>query len=188
MNILMSLSTLEILTRSQIQALHDTKSVRNTNFIMQSLKPYTNSIRIKENAYYLNKKGAELVGAKRLFRANEQIHHKLMRNDAFIYFKPDGWVSEREFKRPVSITPDAYFYRNSKYYFLEIDNVQKWYNNVKKMDKYKQLKDSGIFQKQIGYFPTIVWVVKFEVRKHRLAQLARELNLSCDIFLHNEII
>ncbi len=188
MKILTTLSNLEIMTRSQIQTLHQTKSTRNTNFIMQSLKDYTNSIRLQENAYYLNKKGATLVGAKKQFRVNNQVQHKLMRNDAYIYFKPTGWKSEREFLKPVAITPDAYFYSGSTYKFLEVDNVQKWYTNVKKMEKYKAFKESGVFQKQLGYFPTIVWVVRFEVRKEKLKSLAKEMNLFCEIYLHEEIV
>lgn len=187
MKILMTLANLEILTRSQIQVLHDTKSVRNTNFIMQSLKEYTNSIRLKENAYYLNKKGAALVGSKKQLRVNDQLQHKLMRNDAYIYFKPTGWKAEREFKEPVAITPDAYFLSGSSYKFLEVDNVQKWYVNVGKMETYKKFKDSGTFQKQLRYFPPVIWVVKFESRKGKLKQLAKDLDVFCDVYLHDEI-
>lgn len=187
MEILMSISNLEILTRSQIQMLHDTKSVRNTNFIMQSLKGYTNAVRLKENAYYLNKKGAALVGSPKQLRINDQLPHKLMRNDAYIYFRPDGWKAERKFEKPVKIISDAYFLSNKKYKFLEIDNVQKWHVNVGKMESYKKFQKSGICQKQLGYFPTVIWVVRFESRKTKLLQLARELNVICDVYLHDEI-
>lgn len=187
MKILTSLSDLEILSRSQIQTLHNTKSVRNTNFIMQSLKSYTNSIRLKENAYYLNKKGAALVGTKKQFKANDKVQHKLMRNDAYIYFRPDGWKAEREFTKPVSITSDAYFLSGLTYKFLEVDNIQTWHVNVTKMEKYKKFKDSGMIQKQLKYFPTIIWIVKFETRKEKLKQLAKDLNLFCEIYLHDEI-
>lgn len=187
MEILTSLSQLEILTRSQIQILHNTKSVRNTNFILQSLKPYTNSIRLHENAYYLNKKGAALIGAEKQFRMNDQLQHKLMRNDAYIYFKPKGWIAERKFEKPVSITPDAYFLQNNKYKFLEVDNVQKWSENIKKMETYKTLEKSGVFQRQLNYFPAVVWVIKFESRKEKIKKLARELNLICEVYSHDEI-
>lgn len=189
MSILMTISKLEILTRSQIQVLHNTKSVRNTNRIMQSLKEYTNSIRLNENAYYLNKKGAALTGTNNYFRigVNDQLQHKLMRNDAYIYFKPQGWKSEREFKKPVAITPDAYFLSNGKYKFLEVDNTQKWNENFKKMEKYKQLQESEVFQKQLGYFPVVVWIVRFESRKDKLLQLVKCLKIPCEIYLHDEI-
>lgn len=154
---------------------------------MQSLKPYTNSIRLKENAYYLNKKGAALIGAEKQFRHSNQVQHKIMRNDAYIYFKPTGWKAEREFKKPVAITADAYFLSGSTYKFLEVDNIQNWHVNVAKMEKYKKFKDSGLIQKQLKYFPTIVWVVKFEIRKEKLKELAKELNLFCEIYLHDEI-
>lgn len=187
MNILQTLSNLEILTRSQIQTLHNTKSTRNTNFIMQSLKPYIKSIRTNENVYYLNKKGAALLGNKKQFEFSDQVTHKLMRNDAYIYFKPDKWYPEREFLKPVPIIPDAYFKSGSSYKFLEVDNTQKWHVNVKKMETYKKLKDSGAFQKKYNYFPCVVWIVKFESRKKKLKELAKKMNLFCEVYMYDEI-
>jgi len=177
------------MTRSQIQILHDTKSTRNTNFIMQSLKPYTNSIRLKENAYYLNKKGVALVGAKKQFKANNQVQHKLMRNDAYIYFKPTKWFSEQEIKvgKKLFIRPDAFFYSGSSYKFLEVDNVQKWHENVNKMNLYKDIKNTGAFQMKYGKFPILVWVVKYEVREEKMKKLASELGLFCEVYSHEEI-
>lgn len=187
MKILTTLSNLEIMTRSQIQTLHNTKSVRNTNFIMQSLKPYTNSIRLKENAYYLNKKGAALVGVNKQFKYNEKVQHKLMRNDAYIYFKPTEWYLERKFLKPIEFQPDVFFYSGSSYKFLEVDNVQTWHKNIEKMNTYKDIKNTGAFQIQYGKFPTIVWVVRYEVRKDKIKKLAKELNLFCEVYLHDEI-
>lgn len=187
MSILTSLSELEILTRTQIQVLHDTKGLRNTNYIMRSLKDYTNTVRLNENAYYLNKKGAALFEGNKQVKLNDQLTHKLMRNDAYIYFNPEGWASEREFKKPVAITSDAYFVVKGRYYFLEVDNVQKWHVNVGKLEKYQALQQSGIFRKELGYFPTLIWVVKHVSRKERLAKVAREKKLICDIYLHEEI-
>lgn len=187
MKILTTLSNLEIMTRSQIQTLHNTKSIRNTNFIMQSLKPYTNSIRLKENAYYLNKKGAALIGTKKQFKYNDQVQHKLMRNDAYIYFKPREWYPERKFLKPIEFIPDAFFYSGSSYKFLEVDNVQTWKTNVEKMNVYKDIKNTGAFQIQYGKFPTIVWVVRYEVRKDKIKKLAKELDLFCEVYLHDEI-
>lgn len=186
MRILTTLSNLEIMNRSQIQALHDTKGVRNTNVILKKLAPYLNSIRIKENAYYLNKKGAALVDGKE-FRFSDQVTHKLMRNDAYVYFKPTEWKPEREFIKPVAITPDAYFFSGSTYKFLEVDNTQKWKVNVGKMEKYKRLKESRVFQRQYNYFPPIIWIVKFETRKKKLKELAKEMDLHCEIYMHEEI-
>jgi hypothetical protein len=155
---------------------------------MQSLKPYTNSIRLKENAYYLNKKGAALIGTKKQFKVNDQLQHKIMRNDAYIYFKPTKWRAEQEIKvRTITVIPDAFFYSGSSYKFLEVDNVQKWHVNVKKMEQYKDLKETGAFQKKYGKFPTLIWVVKFENRKAKLKELAKKLNLFCEVYLHDEI-
>lgn len=188
MEILETLSNLEILTRSQIMDLHDTKSVRNTNLIMQSLKPYIKSMRLDENAYFLNKAGAELVGAKKQFRYSEQAMHKIMRNDAYIYFKPSEWNIEQEIKvGKLTIIPDAYFYSGSSHKFLEVDNVQKMNVNIKKLENYKLLKDAGAFQKKYNYFPCVVWVVKFESRKKKIKELAKKMDLFVEIYCHDEI-
>jgi len=177
------------MTRSQIQVVHNTKSTRNTNFIMKSLKPYTGSIRLRENAYYLNKKGAALVGAKKHFKLNNQVQHKLMRNDAYIYYNPTKWWPEQEIKigKQIKIWPDAFFYSGSSYKFLEVDNIQDWNKNVKKMELYKKIKDTRAFQEHYGYFPSVVWVVKFKTRKAKLKTLAKKLDLHCEIYLHDEI-
>lgn len=119
---------------------------------------------------------------------NNQIQHRIMRNDAYIYFNPTGWISERKFEKPVAITADAYFKYNDKYHFLEVDHTQGWHKNVDKLERYKQFKECGVFQKQLGYFPVIVWVMKYDSRKEKLLELAREMKLQCKVFLHDEII
>jgi len=172
MRILESLSSLEILTRTQIQRLHDTKSIRNTNYVMQSLNRYIDHIRLQENAYFLNKRGRTLLGVTRQFKYNSHIHHKLMRNDAYVYFRPQKWKNEQEVSiGSVTITPDAYF-KTDRFSFLEVDNTQKWHVNEKKIENYQKFYDTGAFQRELGYFPELVWVVKNESRvsklKHRL--------------------
>src|SRR5699024_3893888 len=143
MRILESLSSLEILTRTQIQRLHDTKSIRNTNYVMQSLNRYIDHIRLQENAYFLNKRGRTLLGVTRQFKYNSHIHHKLMRNDAYVYFRPQKWKNEQEVSiGSVTITPDAYF-KTDRFSFLEVDNTQKWHVNEKKIENYQKFYDTG---------------------------------------------
>lgn len=186
--ILEALSNLEVLSRDQIMVMHDTKSVRNTNFIMNDLKPYVNSVRVDGNVYYLNKKGVALVGAKKQFKFNDQVIHKLMRNDSYIYFNPTQWVAEQEIAvGKIVVQPDAYFYSGSSYKFLEVDNTQKWQVNVKKMESYKKLKDTGAFQQKNGKFPTLIWVIKFDSRKDKLKELAKKMGVFCEIYHHDEI-
>src|SRR5690625_1661914 len=95
MKILTTLSRLEILTRSQLQSLFDLKGDRNARYTMQSLRKFTNKIFVGENAYYLNKRGIELVGADKKYRHSDQLMHKLMRNDAYIFYKPTEWFTEQ---------------------------------------------------------------------------------------------
>lgn len=191
MDILTKLSDLEILTRSQIQSLFNIPGVRNANYIMQSLKEYTRSVFVGENAYYLNKRGRLLVGAKKQFRVSDQLTHKLMRNDAYIYFRPTDWRAEMEIGRGnISVIPDAFFFSGSSYKFLEVDNEQRWHVNKRKFEEYRQLKDANLFQrdKRFRKFPTLVWIVKYDSRIPKLKELAKESKIACKVYSHKEVV
>lgn len=166
----------------------DIKGIRNANRIMASLRNYVDSVYVGENAYFLNKRGVELVGADYQYRHSDQVTHKIMRSDAYIYFKPTEWYPEREFIKPVNIQPDAFFYSGSSYKFLEVDNTQKWTVNKRKFNDYKRLKESGAFQRKYGKFPPLIWVVKMHSRKERLLSLAKEYGISCEVYLHEEVM
>lgn len=186
--ILEALSNLEILSRSQIQQLCDTKSTRNTNYLLTSLASYLNCRRLNENVYCLNKKGVDFIGSKRKPKLDSQIHHKLMRSDAYIYFKPTKWHMEREvIVGDLAITPDALYYSGSSWKFLEVDNTQKMVVNKNKMKTYQKIKKTQAFQKKYGYFPPVIWVTKYEIRKKKLKNLAKELNLFCEVYYQDEI-
>lgn len=189
LEILNSISKLEILTRSQIQKLHNTKSVRNTNYVVNKLGPYLSSIRLHENAYYLNKRGMELVGMDKQFKYSSQINHKLLRNDAYIHFEPKEWFPEAEFKiGELTIKPDAFFKtRDKKYHFLEIDNLQKWHVNVRKLENYAKIKQSGAFQRKYGHFPLVIFVTTFPGRKERFLKLANTLDLTIQVYMEEEV-
>ena len=137
----------------------------------------------------MNKKGAEIVGAKKTYKYSDQITHKLIRNDAYIYFKPTIWLTEKEIEvRGVKVIPDAFFRDNYGYKFLEIDNEQRWLNNVKKFEEYSALKKTNAFQRKYGRFPTLVWVVKYKSRMKRLEELAEKFDLKCEIYHHKEVL
>lgn len=188
MRILTTLSDLEILTRSQLQSLFNLGGIRNANYVMKSLREYTRFIFVGENAYYLNKRGMAITGARKHFRYNSQVTHKIMRNDAYIYFKPTDWITEQEIDvRGIKVVPDAFFFSGSSHKFLEIDNEQRWINNVKKFEEYSELKKTGAFQRKYGRFPSLIWIVKYESRIARLKELAKKYDLFCEIYSHKEV-
>lgn len=189
MSILAMISRLEILTRSQIQSIFDIRGTRNANRIMKSLNQYVGNVFVGQNAYFLNKRGLELLGTNNQYRHSNQITHKLMRNDAYIYFKPTEWWPEQEVEvGKVKVNPDAFLYSGSSYKFLEVDNMQRWYINKQKFENYKRLHRTGAFQKKYGKFPTLLWVVKYESRKPKLKELAEEYDLFCEVYTNEEVI
>ncbi|WP_179107128.1 replication-relaxation family protein [Sediminibacillus massiliensis] len=179
----MSLSRLGMLNRRQIQHLHDTGSVRNTNYLMQDLKPYTDYLeRSNGRIYKLNQKGINLLGEGTLLKWGN-VEHRIIRNDVYIKYRPDKWFPETEIKvKGVKVLPDAVFQSGMTYKILEVDRTQRWYKNKKKMEDYAKLKETGAFQKQYGHFPTIIWVVDMESRIPKIKQLGKELGLLCEVY------
>jgi hypothetical protein len=86
MKILYSLNSLGALSRSQIQYMFDLGSKRNANRVIQSIREYLNYKALKEHVYYLNKKGAEMIGGQATVTGNSPLQHIVMRNDIFIFY------------------------------------------------------------------------------------------------------
>ena len=187
--ILSSLEILGFLTRDQIKKIHDLGGVRNTNRILKNLSPYVNSFLDKQNVYYLNKQGAERIGyTKKLLTQSMNYEHTIMRNELYIYFnQPKHWIPEFPVEWSKNkLIADVFFKGKEKYYFAEIDNTQSMADNLKKLDKYRDLKQSQLVQKKIGHFPKLLWVTKSEVRKKRLEKHCK--GLEYEIYLLNDII
>lgn len=121
------------------------------------------------------------------FKYSSQLHHKLMRNDAYVHFSPKEWFPEAEFKiGDLVIRPDAFF-KTDKYHFLEIDNAQKWHINVRKLENYAKIKNSGAFQRKYGHFPLVIFVTTFPGRKERFLKLAKTLELPIEVYMKEEV-
>lgn len=119
--------------------------------------------------YYLNKRGRDLVGCKKVVQKTPNFLHTIMRNDVYIYFNcPKKWVNE--FQTP-EIVPDAVFEANGVQYFLEVDRLQKMNVNIEKLKTYKKLKDSGMWQMQNnGKFPIVLFYTTKDSRKYQLIE------------------
>jgi len=189
--ILQSIDKLSYLSRSQIQRLHGLGSNRNACRVLANMDDFLNSFRAEENVYYLNKNGRERIGSKDIRSKTLQYRHFLMRNDLYIYLKkPSIWENEYNIDiNGVKIIPDVMYTKKvlneDRYFFAEIDNEQIIATNLNKLRKYKQLKDTNVYQKQLGYFPTLSWVVKTERRKVDLLKYGE--GLKQEIYLWSEI-
>lgn len=185
--ILSSLDKLGFASRSQLQKLHDLGGDRNACRVMADLSEYVNHFRDIENIYYLNKKGAERVGAEKVLTKSQNYTHTLMRNDLYINLNmPTQWRNERIIEIPgkLKIIADAHFTVNGIPYLAEIDNTQDMVNNRKKIENYKKLKE--VWSDKYGKFPTIIWVTKSEVRKTKILKHSQGLNTR--VYLHKDLL
>jgi Replication-relaxation len=175
--ILLSLDKHGFLTRSQLQRLHSLGTSRNASRIMKNMGEYLNSFRENENVFYLNKRGRERIGSSTIRTRTLQIHHILMRNELYLFFKQPGyWQPEI----PVAVgdlklIPDVLF-ATDQYYFAEIDHTQKMIVNQHKIQKYKELKKTNAFQERYKHFPKLIWITTTEHRKKQLKNLCKELD------------
>lgn len=186
--VLLTLSKLGMLNRRQIQILCNTGSIRNTNYTMKKLSPYIDyKDHPKGRIYKLNQKGIHFIGEGHLLKWGN-VEHRLLRNDAYIYFKPIHWQSEIEFNvMGITIIPDAFFYSGMTYKFLEIDRKQRWYKNVEKIERYAEIKKTKAFQKEYKHFPNLIWVVEMESRIKKIKSLCNKNGLHCEVFSVNQI-
>jgi hypothetical protein len=182
--ILLSLKKLDYLSRIQLQRLHDLCGERNARRILNNLSAFVSSFRGEngENIYYLTKAGRERVDCQTVRQKTNQALHYLMRNDAYIHYTNEDWKNEVKFSVDgvVSLIPDAYFRHNQRRHFLEVDHLQHMIKNKEKIEKYKRLYETGVFQQKLKYFPRIVWVTLTESRKKQLLEWCSGL----DIVIH----
>ncbi|MEI5905621.1 replication-relaxation family protein [Bacillus spongiae] len=170
--ILLSLKKLNYLSRSQIQRLHRLGSDRNARIVLKSMTEYLSYTREGEKVYYLNKEGRDRVQAQKVCKKTIQIHHYLMRNEAFIALgQPATWKNEVKFgmKGVGSIVADAVFQRGDLYTAIEIDYSQKMTINKSKVETYRALMRKNRFN--------LIWVTTTEYRRKQLAKLCEGMSV-----------
>jgi Replication-relaxation len=191
--ILIQLKTLGYLTREQIRRINHLGTVRNANRIMREMQPYVSSFRDGyDTIYYLNREGREFIGASIIRKRTPQAIHHIMKNQFFIFTgMPNEWKNEQKITdgQKVNLVCDALFKKNglSMYSFLEVDHQQKMAENRNKVEKYKRINESGIFQnhRKYGYFPKLIWLTTNEYRKKKLFEMCKEL--PCEVYTLDDI-
>lgn len=184
------MKTLDYLSRSQIQRLHNLAGDRNARRVLADMNDLVVSFRGDngEGIYYLTRAGRERVGAEKERKKIAQVGHYLMRNDAYIFHGcPDVWKNEQKLtvKDVVTVIPDAYFLHNGRRKFLEIDHLQHMSKNREKIDRYLKLKETGVLQERLKYFPPLIWVTLTETRRRQLLELCEGLDVK--VHLWNDI-
>lgn len=167
--LLKTIDRLGVMTVRQLQRIHDLGSYRNACRIVSQLEPYLHVARGREKVFYLNKEGRELIGSDKEVKKSMQIEHKLLMNEAYIYFGcPPDWRTEYRIEHEEEITDiiikigsgksvmkkcivaDAYFTGN----FVEIDNTRHMKDNFKKIANYKEIFKLKKINPRLHFFTT----------------------------------
>lgn len=192
--ILLSLKKLDYLTREQIQILHDLKSDRNAQRVLQEMSHWLASFNQSQGkrVYYLNKHGRERVGSDKVRVKITTVEHYLMRNDLYIMLgQPKEWRNEirirsgtenQKSKHEIVVVADAHYVKDNRHHIIEIDHTQKMNKNRIKIRKYRDLIQRGVFG---PHMPKLMWVTISEYRRELLLDLCEGLDV--DVFLPSEI-
>ncbi|TCN25466.1 replication-relaxation family protein [Mesobacillus foraminis] len=147
------------------------------------MEEYLNVYKDGENIYYLNSKGREAVNCLKVRKKTTTIEHYLMRNYLYITLGcPANWRNEIQIingkdKDKIICRTDALIDNSGAYTIIEVDNEQKMNENIKKIDRYREL----IKRKAFGRFasvPKFIWITKTEYRRNELLKASEGLNVT----------
>ena len=167
--LLKTIDKLGVTTIRQLQRIHNLGSYRNACRIITQLEPFLKVIRGREKVFYLNKEGRELIGSEKEIKNSTQLEHKLLTNEAYIYFGcPSDWKTEYriEHKEEIKdiiirigsgksmmkkiVIADAHFAGN----LVEIDNTRHMKDNMKKIENYREILKLKKLNSKIYFFTT----------------------------------
>ncbi|WP_233269596.1 replication-relaxation family protein [Alteribacillus sp. YIM 98480] len=167
----MSLRRLDYLTRAQIQRIHNLKSDRNANRVLNSMSDYLCSFRHGlQKVYYLNKNGRERIGAEVVRKRTTNVQHFLLRNQLYIMMGcPSSWENEiRVTLGNTSIVCDAKFDYQNIPCFVEVDCSQSMQKNEQKIEKYRTFYQNERFN--------LIWITELQSRHPKLERLCEGLS------------
>lgn len=100
-----------------------------------------------------------------------------MRNDFYIFAGyPSEWTNEMNVKDDkYSVICDAWFKKEGRFHFLEVDSTQKMKENKSKVEQYSGLFQAGHLKNHLGYFPSLIWLTTTEYRRKLLKELCKDL-------------
>lgn len=177
-SILLLLKRFDFMTRDQLRRYFRIGTVRHTNRVLAALSDYTASIREGyQTIYYLNSLGRQYVDCAKIRKKGGHVQHTVMRNDLWLHYGcPSDWRSEIKVSDgKATVIVDAMFTQSLRYHFLEVDHTQTMAENRTKIKRYKELHDNGSLAKQLGHYPTVVWLTTTELRRQQLQDACKTL-------------
>jgi Replication-relaxation len=203
--LLSTIDKLGVATIRQLQKIHDLGGYRNACRVVAELKPYLHEVRTNEKIVYLNKEGRQLIGSTKEIKKTPMMEHMLLANDVYIYFGcPVDWKTEYRFEvaEAVSgvdivvngITPvtkktlvsDAVFTRQGYLHIIEIDRTRHMVDNVKKIQKYKEMLPA--IRKQYSLMPKLYFFTTTEDRKKKLEAELNKRGILHEVKTFREIL
>jgi len=129
--------------------------------------------------------GRLYVDCDKVRKKGDHVQHTIMRNEFWLFYKcPRDWKNEVKISDgTTSVIVDGMFSRNGFQHFLEVDNLQTMKENREKIKRYKLLMDNLV--KQMGYYPTIIWLTTTELRRKQVEEACG--GLKCKVYTINDI-
>ncbi|MDC3412501.1 replication-relaxation family protein [Terrihalobacillus insolitus] len=188
------MATIKFATRSQLQEICKLGGDRNANRILQRLEHENliSSFRWHQKIYSISKSGRQLIGNDTIpVKRNAYVQHTLMCNEAYIdNGTPNDWRTEEPVKFKSKgvkkrFVPDATFTKDGRTVFVEVDRTQRMNENRKKLEIYSELQNEYKIRKKCP--PFIIFYTTTIMRKRKMELMCKEMDLLCDIYLHDEI-
>lgn len=176
--ILLLLKRFDFMTRDQLRSYFRIGTVRHTNRVLEGLSDYLMRIRDgTQTIFYLNSHGRQYVDCVKIRKKGGHVLHSVMRNDVWLYYGcPPDWRSEIKVSDGrTHVIVDAMFTQSLRYHFLEVDRTQPMSENRAKIRRYQALANNGLLAKQLGHFPSIVWLTTTELRRQQLQDACKTL-------------
>lgn len=180
-SILLLLKRFDFMTRDQLRRYFRIRTPRQTNRVLAALSDYTASIREGyQTIYYLNSLGRQYVDCAKVRKKGGHVMHTVMRNDLWLHYGcPGDWRSEIKVSDgKATVIVDAMFTQSLRYHFLEVDHTQTMAENRAKLKRYEALHDNGLLAKQLGHYPTVVWLTTTELRRQQLQDACKTLPIT----------
>ncbi|KGR74908.1 replication-relaxation family protein [Ureibacillus sinduriensis] len=176
--ILLLLQKFDFLTRDQLNRYFNLGSIRNTNYVLNSLSEYLHCVRNGyQSIYYLSREGRLYVECDKVRKKGSHVEHTIMRNEMWMYYKcPVDWKNEVKISNSKTyVIADATFNLNGFQCILEVDNLQSMKENKEKIKKYKELMQSVVMK--LGYYPTLIWLTTTELRRKQTEEECQGLKV-----------
>ena len=180
-SILLLLKRFDFMTRDQLRRYFRIGTIRHTNRVLEGLSDYLMRIRDgTQTIFYLNKHGRQYVNCDKVRKKGGHVQHTVMRNDLWLHYGcPGEWRSEIKVSDgKATVIVDAMFTQSLRYHFLEVDHTQTMAENRTKIKRYTELYNNGLLAKQLGHYPTVVWLTTTELRRQQLQDACKTLPIA----------